>query len=81
MLTTKKGFTRTAREIPVASLADAHERARQHLRVAYTRGIGAVRTWKFVVLDDGRIVAHVSWNGRMWEGDERSWTEQTREIV
>lgn len=64
MLVTKKGFQRNAREIPAESLFEAHQRALEALKAA-----AHVRVWKFEVLDQFRkVVAHVSWNGRMWEG-------------
>ena len=80
MLTTKKGFRRDAREIPVNSLAEAHARARKDLEKMYASGATS-ENWCFVVIEDGKTVAYVSWNGRMWEGDPRGWTPETREIV
>ena len=80
MLATKKGFRRDAREIPVGSLAEAHERARKDLAKIYATGATS-ENWYFVVVEDGKIVAHVSWNGRMWEGDPRGWTFETKEII
>ena len=29
----------------------------------------------------GHAVAHVSYNGRVWEGEAGSWTPETREIL
>jgi len=59
---------------------EAHERARKDLEKVYASGATS-ENWCFVVLDDGKTVAYVSWNGRMWEGDPRRWTDKTREIV
>lgn len=31
-------------------------------------------------MEDGKVVAHVSYNGRMWQGSARAWTPSTQEI-
>lgn len=31
-------------------------------------------------MEDGRVVAHVSYNGRMWQGAARAWNPSTVEI-
>lgn len=33
-----------------------------------------------VDLDSGKTLAHISYNGRMWEGEAKDWTSKTREI-
>jgi hypothetical protein len=30
--------------------------------------------------EDGRVVAHVSYNGRMWVGPAAAWTSSTQEV-
>lgn len=44
-------------------------------------GVGASETPPCHILDaDGRVVGHVSYNGRVWLGDGRDWTSDTRPI-
>jgi hypothetical protein len=35
---------------------------------------------RIVNLADGSTIGHVSYNGRMWEGEPGTWTPATREI-
>jgi hypothetical protein len=36
---------------------------------------------RIIDLSTGNTVAHVSYNGRIWEGEPRTWTPSTREIL
>ncbi len=69
--------------LSVDSFADA-QRAVNALRDRMElegRG-GASRFPHVRILDPvtGAVVGHVSYNGRMWEGEPGSWTPATREI-
>jgi hypothetical protein len=44
-------------------------------------GIGGSETPSCLILDhSGKVVGHVSYNGRVWLGDERSWVPGKRPI-
>lgn len=34
-----------------------------------------------IISPDGKLIAHVSYNGRIWEGEAKDWTSKTIEIT
>lgn len=47
-----------------------------------TMGLGASECEEPIILnDDGEIIAHVSYNGRIWAGEPKNWNKSTREIT
>lgn len=64
-----------SRRWPVASAEDA---SRKFLAVVACAGTGASRTpTPLIIGSDGRLIGHISYNGRVWAGDPRAWDEQT----
>jgi hypothetical protein len=67
-----------SRRIPVASLAEASElfcAARDHF------GLGGDQTPTPEIADaSGTVIAHISYNGRVWPGDDLLWTPDTEPL-
>ena len=64
-----------SRRIPVTSIAEASAifcAARDHF------GLGGDYTPTPEIVDSsGTVIAHISYNGRIWPGDDLSWTPDT----
>lgn len=43
-------------------------------------GEGASNTPQAYIVDDTGVIAHVSYNGRVWEGHPTKWNSETKEI-
>ncbi len=40
-------------------------------------GLGASRLSAAALFQDGKVVGHISYNGRVWAGSAKDWTSQT----
>lgn len=63
--------------VPVSSFEEASKVCRKYIT---DRGLGS--NWYGGDISDssGKIVAHVSYNGRVWEGSCRDWQPNTQEL-
>ena len=70
--------------LAVDSFAEAQKAVntlRDNLEMAGCGGASHFPTVRIIDVATGRTIAHVSYNGRIWEGAPRTWTPSTREIV
>ncbi len=66
------------RRYPVASLEEA---SAMFCAARNKAGTGAKDTPTPMIFDTaGKLVAHVSYNGRVWAGHPRDWTPQTKPL-
>lgn len=69
------------RSVPVDTFAEASAKVRRYIE---SRGMGSSgwhRNGNGTIRRDGVTIAHVSYNGRVWEGEASAWTTETREIT
>ena len=63
------------RTFPVATLADA---SALFCATRDKRGHGAISTTSCDVVDgSGDLIGHISYNGRIWAGSARDWSDKT----
>lgn len=69
-------FVRTGnRQFPVATFADA---SKLYCATRDRHGEGASRTPPADIVDAaGKLIGHISYNGRVWAGDRRDWSDKT----
>lgn len=61
--------------VPVKTFKEARDAC---MKFISENGLGAGNWSGGQILDDDKVIAHVSCNGRVWEGE--SWTAETKEI-
>lgn len=67
------------RRYPVASLAEA---SAMFVEARDKSGLGGSQTPTPMIYDaEGKLVAHVSYNGRVWAGDPRDWKPGTKPLM
>jgi len=64
--------------VPVASLQEA---SRECLRFIAHNDLGCGNWDGGQITESGRVIAHVSYNGRVWEGPCQSWNQDTKELL
>lgn len=62
-------------EFPIQTLNDASAKYRAFIE---SNGLGASGAGSCYILHNGGIVAHVSYNGKVWEG--KRWTENAKQL-
>lgn len=62
-------------EVPIETLNDASAKYRAFIA---ENGLGASGAGSCYILQNKKIVAHVSYNGKVWEG--KSWTPDAKPI-
>ena len=62
---------------PATSLAQV---SKAYLDTIAALGLGSSQVPKCLIVDRGRVLAHVSYNGRVWPGDPQSWTADLRPL-